>query len=89
MIIAMASKFYVVGSRRGFLHGHCENFVEGSFIALGGRAKRAWQTNIACSRFVFIRLIMSNKRAEQYFIDNFRAGLTADTGSQNYKTSLK
>ena len=35
--------------------------------------ERGRQTNIASSRLVFISLIMSNKRAEQYFIDNFRA----------------
>ena len=46
------------------------------------------QTNIADSRFVFITLIMSNKRGEQYFIDNFRAGLEPTQG-KNYKTSPK
>ena len=44
--------------------------------------------NIADSRFVFITLIMSNKRGEQYFIDNFRAGLEPTQG-KNYKTSPK
>ena len=43
-------------------------------------ARLAGQTNIADSRFVFIRLIMSNKRGEQYFIDNFRAGLEPTQG---------
>ena len=46
------------------------------------------QTTIADSRFVFITLIMSNKRGEQYFIDNFRAGLEPTQG-KNYKTSPK
>ena len=51
-------------------------------------AGQAGQTNIADSGFVFITLIMSNKRGEQYFIDNFRAGLEPTQG-KNYKTSPK
>ena len=49
---------------------------------------RPEQTYIASSSGVFIGLIMSNKRGELYFIDNFRLSST-DTETKNYKTSSK
>ena len=50
-------------------------FVRKTVVSIDAmlRVERGRQTNIASSRLVFISLIMSNKRAEQYFIDNFRA----------------
>ena len=74
------------GARPSLLPPDVEYFTEEIILNISQPATE--QTYIASSSGVFIGLIMSNKRGELYFIDNFRLSST-DTETKNYKTSSK